>query len=76
MSDLDAFMAQSRALIDEWEGYARRAFVNAERESDPMGKRLIEHGAMCYFNCAQELKKAVQAVSFLQPSAIQGQNQT
>lgn len=22
-----------------------------------MGKRLIEHGAMCYFNCAQELRE-------------------
>ncbi len=69
MGDLDVFMTQSRALIDEWEGYARRAFVNAERESDPMGKRLIEHGAMCYFNCAQALKKASQAAVFLQTSA-------
>ena len=63
-------------LIAEWEGYARRAFVNAERESDPMGKKLIEHGAMCYFNCAQELKKVIQVLPLTQPSAIQEADQT
>ncbi len=75
MSDVDALAMQLQGLIDEWESYARRAFLNADRESDPMGKRLIEHGAMCYFNCAQALKKASHVVSSLQPSTIQGQIQ-
>ena len=54
------------ALIEEWERIARRAFYDAEYEKDPMGKRLIEHGAMCYFNCIQQLK-AVQASISPQP---------
>lgn len=62
-------------LVEKWENLARRAFFDAEHEKDPMGKRLIEHGAMCYFNCAQELK-AVQALISLQPSAIQEEYQT
>ena len=61
-------------LIEEWENRARRAFLNAEQEKDPMGKRLIEHGAICYFNCAQELK-AVQALISVQPSATQEEHQ-
>ena len=61
-------------LIEEWEGYARRAFLNAEHEKDPMGKRLIEHGAMCYFNCAQQLKTIQVSIS-LQPLAIQEKDQ-
>jgi len=74
--DLDVLVAQCQALITEWEGYASRAFVNAERESDPMGKRLIEHGAMCHFNCAQALKKAIQASPLLQTSATQEADRT
>ncbi len=47
------------ALCIEWERRARNKFRSAELEKDVMGKRLIEHGAMCYFNCAQELRKAL-----------------
>lgn len=46
-------------LPAKWEGTARRKFIDAAREENEMGKKLIEHGAMCYFNCAQELKKAL-----------------
>lgn len=46
-----------------WENRARYAFLSAEHETDPMGRRLIEHGAMCYFNCAQELRKALSHAS-------------
>lgn len=51
------------ALIAEWEHRARRKFIDAEKERDPMGRRLIEHGAMCYFNCAQELRAAAQGAA-------------
>lgn len=51
--------AAAETLIAEWERRARRKLIDAERETNPMGRRLIEHGAMCYFNCAQELKAAV-----------------
>ena len=44
-------------LVLEWEQSARSQFQCAERTTDPMGKRLVEHGATCYFNCAQSLRK-------------------
>ena len=49
------------AISDKWMSIARRALADADFERDPMGKRLIEHGARCYFNCANELKHALDA---------------
>ena len=46
-------------LADQWAERARRAFADAETEVSPMGKRLIEHGATCYANCAFELREAL-----------------
>lgn len=46
-------------LITEWEHHARRGFHAAKSEEDPMGKKLIEHGAMCYFNCSRGLRGAL-----------------
>lgn len=43
-------------LIEKWDKQARRKFEDAKHESDEMGKKLIEHGAMCYFNAARELE--------------------
>lgn len=51
------------ALCLTWEQRARSKFRSAEHEEGAMGRRLIEHGAMCYFNCAQELRKALAAPS-------------
>ncbi len=65
--DSGALGAVAATLIAEWEGRARRKFVDAEHEHDPMGRRLIEHGAFCYFNCAQQLKEAVRADASLPP---------
>ncbi len=50
-------------LLTKWERRARNKFLSAELEKDAMGKRLIEHGAMCYFNCAQELRAALSDLS-------------
>jgi hypothetical protein len=61
-------------LIEKWNQWSRRAFYDAEREQDPMGKRLIEHGAMCYFNCATDLTEALASLS-PQPSAIAKEDQ-
>lgn len=44
-------------MILSWEQSARSQFQCGERTADPMGKRLVEHGAVCYFNCAQELRR-------------------
>lgn len=59
-------------LASRWEDIARRKWADSETENDPMGKRLIEHGAMCYQNCARELKEALTSSSPL-PSTTQGE---
>ena len=52
-------------LLRSWEHCVKRKFWDAKKEKDPMGKRLIEHGAMVYFNCGQELSKLIgQAIPF------------
>jgi hypothetical protein len=58
------------AIADDWLRIARRKFVDAQTEVDPAGKRLIEHGAICYKNCADELKAAL-GVCEPQPSGSQ-----
>lgn len=45
-------------LAKQWETRASRKFEDATSEKDPMGKRLIEHGATCYFNAAAEIRRA------------------
>lgn len=49
--------AKLMALVLEWEQSARSQFQCAERTADPMGKRLVEHGGTCYYNCAQALRQ-------------------
>ena len=49
-------------LSDQWEARARRKFRAADGERDVAGKRLIEHGATCYFNCSEDLRKLLGAL--------------
>ncbi len=56
------------ALIEKWENTARNKFRSSERKKDnpanrPTGKQFIEHGAICYTNCARELRAALVSVS-------------
>lgn len=51
-----------RKLSEEWRARARRKFLGADREPDAAGKRLIEHGATCYFNCSEDLRKLASAL--------------
>jgi hypothetical protein len=62
------------AVAEQWEAAARRRFISADLENDAMGKRLIEHGAVCLANCASELREAL-SVSASRPSAIPEANQ-
>ncbi len=55
-------------LIAHWEHCARKQFECAQGTDDPMGKRVMEHGATVYFNCAQELK-ASRVLTSPQPEA-------
>ena len=55
-------------LADKWEKTARHKFMSADNQYDDVKKRptakiFIEHGAMCYFNCAQELRKVLSSLS-------------
>lgn len=52
-----------RELIDKWEQQARFAFNSAKLEKTEFGKRFIEHGAMCYFNCANDLRTYLASAS-------------
>lgn len=49
------------ALVSEWERSARNQFECAGRTEEPIGKRAMEHGAMVYFNCAQALRRVLDA---------------
>jgi len=48
-------------ISNKWLHTAKCKFKSAEQEPDVMGKRLIEHGAKCYFNCAKELQLHAQS---------------
>lgn len=58
------------ALVLEWEQSARSQLQCAERTKDPMGKRLAQHGGMCYFNCARAVRRHLDAAVSL-PSPTQ-----
>lgn len=63
-------MARLVRLSDCWKGRADKKFMDAKCENDEMGRKLIEHGAMCYFNAAMELEevlKQIQADAVLPP---------
>lgn len=47
------------ALIKKLEGLAGRKLHDADRHAleEERGRRLLEHGAACYFNAAQALRK-------------------
>ena len=59
-------------LADKWELIARNKYISAERRYDnqsnrPTGKQFAEHGAICYYNCARELREALSSPS---PSSL------
>lgn len=72
-ADMDKRTLQ--ALAEKWEGTARLKFADAEREQSDFGRRFIEHGAMCYFNCAQALREALGDV-LPRPSPTPAKRQT
>ena len=54
-------------LAARWKRRARAAFLHAAQEPDPIGRRLIEHGGICYINCADELNARLPQKSGVQP---------
>lgn len=62
----DGCVSRLVRLSDCWKRRAAKKFMDAKGENDEMGRKLIEHGAMCYFNAATDLEEAlkqIQAVS-------------
>lgn len=66
-----------RALSDLWRRRATRAMecAAAQDPADEFGRRFIEHGAMCYFNCARELMEATRVSLSHEPSATPEEQQ-
>jgi hypothetical protein len=47
-------------LLATWKQRALGKFMTAASEKDAFGKRLLEHGATCYVNCALELEEVMR----------------
>lgn len=67
----EAARAQLEQIAEQIAKWGRSAFRNAEYEpKESFGRRFIEHGAMCYFNCWSQLRQFLDASSPL-PSDTQ-----
>lgn len=63
--------AQLEQIAEQMAKWGRAAFRNAEYEpKGSFGRRFIEHGAMCYFNCWSQLRQFLDTSSPL-PSDTQ-----
>ena len=51
-------------LHNKWYRLAKKQFDVAASEPTEIGKRVMEHGAMVYFNCANELRANSSTNSF------------
>lgn len=49
------------SLAEQWENMARCKLQSAEMQTDEAERRFVEHGAICYFKCAQELREMLTA---------------
>jgi hypothetical protein len=52
-------LARMVELAEKWRKTSAYKFRSAELEPDEMGKKLIQHGAVCYHNCRSELQTLV-----------------
>lgn len=55
------FIDRFQELVARWEHHARREFHAAESEENYMGRKLLEHGAVCHCNCANALREVLKA---------------
>ena len=54
-----------KQLHDKWYLLAKKEFEAAASEPTEIGRRVMEHGAMVYFNCANELRANSKTNFFL-----------
>jgi hypothetical protein len=57
-------------LVLRWENSARKQFECESRTADPVGKKVMAHGATVYFNCAQAIREVLNE-PLLPPSTTQ-----
>jgi hypothetical protein len=57
-------------LATDWERSARQQFACANETEDKTGERVMNHGAMVYFNCASALRTSLD-VACSRPSPTQ-----
>jgi hypothetical protein len=63
-------------LIEKWERIASKKFADADadkKQRDEFGYRFISHGAMCYYNCATELREFLASTSPLSSAIPQAE---
>lgn len=62
VGDLESRVASA---IEEMKAWSATAFRSADLQplDDELGRRFIEHGAMCYANCALRLQTALDGAS-------------
>lgn len=48
-------------LVNQWEATVRSKFRCAAQEPEDFPRRFIEHGAVCYFNCARQLRDLIES---------------
>ena len=48
-------------LIEKWQRIAAKKFKDAKFEKTDFGKQFVEHGAVCYFNCANDLQNLIKS---------------
>lgn len=46
-------------LLKKWKQSARFAFKSSLLEPNPFCRDFIEHGAVCYFNCFNDLENLI-----------------
>ena len=44
-------------LLRQWDQQIKKRMDNAKHENTEHGRRFIEYGAVCIFNCAMDLKR-------------------
>lgn len=48
------------ALLQRWDQQIKKRMGNAQQEDSEAGRRLIEYGAICIYNCAMELRGTLE----------------
>lgn len=48
-----------KILAEQWEHIARRRLYDMQFEISEQGKEMLRATAMCYFNCASEIREAL-----------------